>query len=603
MTSAARDPVRGRRRSERRHRGGSVGSYLVLVALAVFVLYAAVSVLYLASFRAERAAGTVILAATASLLDDAVRLGEAFAAGGEGRSVLVVDAAGQVREVPGPAAPGPSGFHPPDRAEGQALARLLEEGRVDFVLAEGEALEALPGSGSGAVARFTHPRLLAVPFPSALVGATLAEAGAALEAAASGGPSPWPGVTVRVVDLADRGPGLQLLEVEGLYPSLKAVLDGTYPLVVEAGVVGRRPKGILGLPALLPPVRAWVQAPNRAAREFAAWVGGQEALRVFHGTDRELVLCAVGDVMLARNVGRDIAAYGLDWPFGLVADRLRAADITVANLEAPLGTTGTPIPGKLIWFRAKPEYVECLLKAGIDVVNLANNHILDYDSPCLLETFEVLDRAGVAYFGAGTDDVTARRPAVLEAAGLKVAFLGYTEFADPGLYWDPVYRRTFVAAPGVPGCNPLDLELVAEDIERAKAAADLVVVVYHWGMEDINYPQAWNPANDIEAIARRTVELGADLVLGTHPHAIQGYEAYRDGLICYSLGNFVMDQKRPVQKESMVLEVWLGPEGVLSARVTPCWIDTTRPRVLEGAEAAALLEKIETISRGFRTSQ
>jgi len=283
-----------------------------------------------------------------------------------------------------------------------------------------------------------------------------------------------------------------------------------------------------------------------------------------------------------------------------VADRLKGADITWCNLESPLGTSGSPLPGKIIWFRARPDTVQCLEQAGVDVVSLANNHILDYDSPCLIETLEILESRGISYCGAGRDMDAARTPAVLEAGGLKIAFLAYTEYAHPGLFWDTSYPRTFMAGDGVPGCAPLDMEMVAEDIARARAEADLVVVGYHWGREDVAYPTAYHPWNDLEEIARRTIDLGACLVLGTHPHAVQGYEVRANGLIAYSLGNFVTDQIEATQKEGVILELRLGPCGVLSARLVPVWSEGFRPTMMDHERARELLEKIERVSLRYR---
>jgi poly-gamma-glutamate synthesis protein (capsule biosynthesis protein) len=310
----------------------------------------------------------------------------------------------------------------------------------------------------------------------------------------------------------------------------------------------------------------------------------------------EVLLTAVGDIWFARNVGKMIDEHGLDYPFELVGERMRAGDITWCNFEAPLTTAETALPGKALWFKAKPETVKCLVKAGMDVVALANNHILDYDSPGLVETLDILDRAGIAYCGAGRDMAEARSPAIMEVNGLKVAFLAYTEFADPGLWWDESYRRTFMAGDGNPGCAPIDMTMVAEDIERTRKEADLIVVGYHWGREDEPYPLRYNPKNDLESIARETIDLGACLVLGTHPHAVQGFEHHRGGLIAYSLGNFVTDQKRDTQREGLILEVQLGPSGVLSARLIPIWIEGHRPGFMEGEEALCLLEWVEIIS-------
>jgi poly-gamma-glutamate capsule biosynthesis protein CapA/YwtB (metallophosphatase superfamily) len=558
--------------------GRNLRRVIIVVATVTLLSYGAGSFAYLAAFRVEREPDMVVLGVSPGLADEAVRLAGAFAAAGEHRRVVV-------REVAGADLAGPG------------LARLLREGVIDCALTEDAA---------GRLG-FRHADILAVPFPSARVAVSLAEAralcrylqdGPSWPSGAAVGPSPWAGLAL--IDLADRAPDRQLLEVGGVFPTLATVLDGTYPLTSEVCLTLRRPAGLFGLPAGVPGLSRWAQANGPALWELATWATTGDARTAFYGTSSEITLTAVGDVMLGRGVATKIDENGLDYPFGLVAERLRAADIVVGNLEAPLGTTGAMLPGKQIWLRGKPEYAECLKAAGIDIVNLANNHILDFDSPCLLETFAVLDGNRIARCGAGVDAAAARVPAVLEADGLKVAFLGFTEFADPGLFWDFTYQRSFAAAEDTPGCNPLDLAVIAEDIAAARTQADIVVVVYHWGLEDIPYPQAFNPANDLETIARRTIDLGANVVLGTHPHAVQGFEIYKKGLIAYSLGNFVSDQRRDTQKESLILEMQVGPSGVLSVRVTPCRIDGNRPRVLTGPEAGRLLEKIEAISLKWR---
>ena len=573
-----------------------------VVALAAVILFAygTGSAVYVAAFGVRRDPGTVVVAAPPELKGDALRLAHGFEAAYPDYRATLVESTG----------PG-SGF------------RLLATGSADFALVTAPVEADLePYLLPAETVLFRHADLLAVPFPSAQVALTLEEAETARAAAAdraaaaarAAAPNAGPAngldaatpasaavEDIQLLSPAERSPDKQLLEVAGVYPTLKTVLDGTYPLAVDVRAARRRPAGFWGFLGRLPFVRAWSEPNAAAADAFAAWLASDGARACFYGTSAEITLAAVGDVMLGRKTGRMIDQYGLDYPFSLVGERLAAADLTFCNLEAPLGTTGTMIPGKEIWLRGRPEYVQCLKQAGVDVVNLANNHILDYDSPCLLETMDILDRNGIAYAGAGPNAAAARRPAVLNVGGVRVAFLGFTEFADPGLFWDLHYRRTFLASDTEPGCNPLDLELVAEDIARAETLADVVVVVYHWGTEDVPYPKAWNPKNDLEAIARRTIELGADLVLGTHPHAQQGYEVYKGGLIAYSLGNFVNDQAKPTQKEAVILELELGPVGVLSARLVPCWIeDTTRPRYMQGEEAQRLLTKIREISVGFR---
>ncbi|BDG60206.1 capsular polysaccharide biosynthesis protein [Caldinitratiruptor microaerophilus] len=308
---------------------------------------------------------------------------------------------------------------------------------------------------------------------------------------------------------------------------------------------------------------------------------------------REGTLAVVGDIMLARGVATAIARHGIEYPFAAVAGRLRAADYAFANLESPLGVKGKPIPGKGIWFRARPETVAGLRFAGIDGLTLANNHILDYDTENFLETLAILRENGLGVAGAGEDLETARRPLIAEAGGVRVAFLGYSQFAD--LFWDWHYRRPFAATDSRPGVAPIREDTLAQDIARAREQADVVAVAYHWGDEYVNYPGA-----EQRRLAHRTIDLGADLVLGFHPHAVQGVERYRKGLIAYSLGNFVMDQKRPVTRESMILEIRLTPEGVDAYQVVPVMIEDAQPRILDGDAARNLLEKIERISAPLR---
>lgn len=309
-----------------------------------------------------------------------------------------------------------------------------------------------------------------------------------------------------------------------------------------------------------------------------------------------VTLAVVGDLMLARGVDYYIFSEhrgDVTYPFAAVAERLRAADYTFANLESPLGLRGRPIPGKGIWFRARPETIEGIRFAGVDGVTVANNHILDYDEENFRETLSLLRENGIGVTGGGEDLAAARAPLVADVKGVKVAFLGYSDFAD--LHWDASYKRSFAATASRPGVAPVREETLAEDIARAREAADVVAVAFHWGDEYMNHP------NEKQVrLARRAIDLGADLVLGYHPHAIQGIERYKDGLIAYSLGNFVMDnQRRAVAEESMILEVRLTRGGLLDHRVLPVRIRRGQPRILEGEAAKALMDKIERISAGL----
>ncbi|MBC7325254.1 MAG: CapA family protein, partial [Moorella sp. (in: Bacteria)] len=137
-----------------------------------------------------------------------------------------------------------------------------------------------------------------------------------------------------------------------------------------------------------------------------------------------LTLAAVGDVMLARKVDTLMQSQGVGYPMAKLGSTLKAASLTFGNLESPLATTGKQIPGKGIWFRARPEAIQALKDGGFDIMNIANNHILDYDTPAFLETMDLLEKAGIKYCGGGRDIDQARQPAILEVKGTRLGFLG-----------------------------------------------------------------------------------------------------------------------------------------------------------------------------------
>ncbi len=376
---------------------------------------------------------------------------------------------------------------------------------------------------------------------------------------------PSPGALARG-QLSDLKPGWRAVPVDGITPTPQTVRSGRYPLVEMRSVI--YPPGAGSIPGL-DALRAL--ATEDPAEEWAT-------VRV------------VGDLMLARGVARAMRENGTLYPIEKVKEYLASADLTFANLESPIGVKGTPLPGKQIWFRAAPEAMEILTAAGIDGVTVANNHIMDYDEESFLETLDRLKEAGIPWTGGGRNLTEARLPLVLEANGIRVAFLGYSEFADLFFDWD--YPRSFAATderPGVPGINE---EWLAEDIRKARQSADVVAVTLHWGVEFTNHPTA-----EQQQLAHLIVDQGADLVLGYHPHAIQGFEVYKGKFIAYSLGNFVMDrQDTDLARESMILEFQIGADGVKQVQVQPVRIEAEQPYLMTGAGADALRHKMQSIS-------
>jgi poly-gamma-glutamate synthesis protein (capsule biosynthesis protein) len=210
---------------------------------------------------------------------------------------------------------------------------------------------------------------------------------------------------------------------------------------------------------------------------------------------------------------------------------------------------------------------EGLAFAGFDLTTLATNHILDcggYGFGCqgrtLVDTLAALRAQGIESVGAGADVAEAREVRMLERGGQRIAFLGLTA----------VVPDTW-AAQGRPGAAPLSnehLPTALTDIAAARAQAEVVVVLVHWGVEYADAPTA-----EQRDWARQMIAAGATLVVGNHPHVIQPVEALGDGLVAYSLGNFVFDQEPPDTRRGLVLEVTIESGAVLTWRTLPVRIE------------------------------
>ena len=269
-----------------------------------------------------------------------------------------------------------------------------------------------------------------------------------------------------------------------------------------------------------------------------------------------------------------------------MAPRIRQADLSFANLESPIGDKGHFIN----MFQAPPQAIEGVASAGFDVVSLANNHTLDYHHEGMFETMRLLDQVGIDWVGAGENIQEARRPLITEVSGIRVGFLAYTEM------WfvharEPISWQATLDEPGV---APAELDLVVEDVKKLRDQVDCVIVTVHWGKEYVH-----EPTPEQRSLARAAVDAGADLVLGHHPHVLQGIEFYKQGVIVYSLGNFVFDLNRPKTWETMMLEFTLSPRGPLDMTIIPAYIFGIQPRILTGSHREAVYDQIRSYSLPF----
>ena len=260
--------------------------------------------------------------------------------------------------------------------------------------------------------------------------------------------------------------------------------------------------------------------------------------------------------------------------FQNVKDIFTADDLTVANMEGTL-TTSNDRQQKTFAFKGNPSYTEILTQGGVEATNLANNHSHDYGDQSYEDTIQYLEAAGITTFGYD-------RTAVMDVKGIKVGLIGIYELKD-GLG-----RQ----------------QQVIDTIQAVKdQGAQVIIVSFHWGTEKSNIP------DDIQkTLAHLAIDQGADLVVGHHPHVLQGIENYQGKNIVYSLGNFCFGgNKNPSDKDTMIFQQTFTVEnGKLAeddvTNIIPCSLSSEsgynnyQPMVLEGSEKERVLQKIEEFS-------
>lgn len=288
-----------------------------------------------------------------------------------------------------------------------------------------------------------------------------------------------------------------------------------------------------------------------------------------------------GDVLIADAMER---YYDTEGVTRLVSEELLEeminADICMVNNEFQFSNRGTPMEDKQFTFQTDPKYVQILKNMGVDIVSLANNHSLDFGTEALQDTFITLDGAGILYAGAGDTKERAEELQIIEVNGQKFGFLAATrvipvsqwnvEFGQPGLF--ATYDDT----------------RLVECIEAAKEVCDFLTVYVHWGIEREAYPQDYQTN-----IAKNCFEAGADLVIGAHPHVLQGIEFMDGKPVFYSLGNYIFAQT--IAKTALV-KVEIFEDGEVTYSLIPAYAKDGQTKVFEGAEAEALFKYMNEIS-------
>jgi len=289
-------------------------------------------------------------------------------------------------------------------------------------------------------------------------------------------------------------------------------------------------------------------------------------------------LVAGGDVMLGGRMRKLIAAQGPDFAFDAVRPLLQQAPIVLVNLEGPFARKAIKADRNYS-YRVNPRLAHAALRAGITVMTLANNHLLDCGRDGVMETLEALAQAGIAALGAGVNREAAHQPVIRDAFGCRVGLLGY--------YWNRRCAATDSLAGGAMDTH----ETLAADIGRLRRLVDRVVVTFHWGV-----PYVAEPSEADRRKARFAIDCGADAVIGHHPHVLQPVEIYRGRPIFYSVGNFAFGSGNS-RAEGMLVALRFE-ESSTTAHIYPLYVKNRdvrvnyQPKILRGPSARHVLSRL-----------
>lgn len=306
-----------------------------------------------------------------------------------------------------------------------------------------------------------------------------------------------------------------------------------------------------------------------------------------------LTIGFAGDVMLGRTLDRIIAERGYLYPWGDVLPLMKKTDLNIINLETALTYSEEQV-FKTFNFKATPDKVQSLIEARVTLVNLANNHVLDFDQAGLIETLETLDNAGIKHVGAGLNLADAEAPVILLKNGIRLGVLGLTDN-------EPTWK-----AGSEPGINYIDIgnkkdvNRILSSIENLRKETDIVIVSIHWGPNMVE-----EPFPEFIRFAHEMIDIGASVIHGHSAHIFQGIESYKGGLILYDTGDFVDDYV--VEPElrndlSAFFVLTIDKAGLVNLSLIPVRIVDYQATRAEKADFDRVIARMQKLSSDFNTS-
>lgn len=296
-------------------------------------------------------------------------------------------------------------------------------------------------------------------------------------------------------------------------------------------------------------------------------------------------VAAVGDVMPGMRMRHRIRRFGESYPFAWVKPVLSRSAVVTGNLEGPFSSVSEKLETtRNFSYKVNPKLVSVLARGGFNAMSIANNHIQDCGRGGVIETIDTLDEYRIQTYGGGRNDKSAHKPAIWDGPRNRIGLLGY--------YWN---GRT-AARGDLPGSARDMPHLVQRDMDLLRPLVDRIVVMVHWGIPYERYP-----LEDDCAKARRFIDLGADAVIGHHPHILQPIEIYKGRPILYSVGNFAFGSGN--SKAESILPCLRFNENSIDLDIFPIYVQNRDPRldyqpkVIGGASGNATIDRLLSLSQ------
>jgi len=303
-----------------------------------------------------------------------------------------------------------------------------------------------------------------------------------------------------------------------------------------------------------------------------------------------MIIGFAGDTMLGRLVNETISMTNYNYPWGNVLLLLKENDLNVINLETTLTRSKKKVP-KVFNFKADPDKVQTLVNGRIDVVNLANNHSLDFSEEGLIETINTLDKHNIKHVGAGPNEAKAKEAVIITKNNIRIGIIGYTD-NEPG--WQAEKNKA--------GSNYIrvgDIEEVKQDAKKVRSKVNLLIVSIHWGPN-----KRQRPTQDFIDFAHQMIDCGIDIIHGHSAHIFQGIEIYKNKIIMYDTGDFVDDYMvYPILRndQSFLFKITADKSGPQSIELIPVIINNMQVNVATGEMAKNILNKMKKLSEEFQT--